>query len=72
MKTSYPKDLSEPKAIRFSPSLQQQIENAAAMRHISFSQFVRESCLRNVAVHIQIERDLISQSYKRMTGQVAA
>ena len=69
--TTYKKDLSEPKAVRFTPALTEQIENAAALRHISFSQFVRESCLRNVAVHIQIERDLVNQSYKRMTGRAA-
>jgi uncharacterized protein (DUF1778 family) len=70
-KKTYAKDLTVPLAIRFSEPLKEQIENAAAMRHISVSQFVREACLRNVAIHIQLERDLLAKSYSRTSGQAA-
>jgi len=65
----YKKDLTHLTSIRLSNDLRQQAEYHAEYLGISFSDFVRQSLIRNINISVGIEEEINRQARQRSFGK---
>jgi hypothetical protein len=65
----YAKDLTHLTTIRLSPTLRDQAERCADYLGISFSDFLRQSLMRNIHVSSKIEEEVNRQTAARAMGK---
>lgn len=65
----YKKDLTRLTSIRLSEDLREQAEQSADYLGISFSDFVRQSLVRNIHIAVGIEQEVNRQALQRASGK---
>ena len=65
----YTADLERTTSIRISDQLREQAERAATFSGMTFSQFVRQSLNRNIALCKSIEEEVSRQNFRAAAGR---